>query len=214
MSVSYPLAFPTAGGVRDITIRHRKIVGVSRAPFSILSRQTYEWPGNEAWEADINLPPMTRANAAPWQAFLLSLNAQIGTFLMGDPNGATPLGAAASNQGTPQVDGSGQTGNQIYIKTGLGTVANWLLAGSWLQLGSGATSRLYKTVTDASLASDGRVTLDIRPALRSATVDSETITLTSAKGLWSLVEGTVEEAIDNANHHRAATIKAVEASFG
>lgn len=210
MAISYPLAFPTSG-INHITIRRRKIVGASRAPFSILSEQFYEWPSNERWEADIDVPVLERADADAWIAWLLSLDGPVGSFLMGDPAYTTPRGAAT---GTPQVDGAGQAGKELVVKTGLGTTANWLRAGDWLQLGSGSSARLYRTLQDVSLASDGRATLDIRPKLRRATVDSETITLTAAKGLWRLDGNTVDYAIDAARKYRPATIMAVEAPHG
>jgi hypothetical protein len=125
LAIQYPLAWPTHRGLRDIVIRRRKIVGGARSPFSILSEQFYEWPGNERWEADINLPPMGRNDASPWIAWLLSMDGPIGTFLMGDPDGATPRGLGT---GVPQVDGGGQLGKELAIKTGLGTTANWLRA--------------------------------------------------------------------------------------
>ncbi len=211
MAIQYPLAWPTHRGLRDIVIRRRKIVGGSRSPFSILSEQFYEWPGNERWEADINLPPMVRADAAPWIAWLLSLDGPIGTFLMGDPDGAVPRGLGT---GTPQVDGGGQSGKELAIKTGLGTTANWLRAGDWVQIGSNGSARLYRNLRDVSLNASGRAVLDIRPKLRGATVDNEIVTVVGAKGLWRLDGDTVEEAIDAARHHRAMMITAVEASAG
>lgn len=211
MAIVYPLAWPTHRGLRDIAIRRRKVVAASRSPFSILSEQFYEWPGNERWEADINLPPMVRADAAPWIAWLLSLDGPIGTFLMGDPDGATPRGAGT---GAPQVDGGGQFGKELAIKTGLGTTANWLRAGDWIQLGSTTSARLYRNLKDVSLNASGRAVLDIRPKLRSATIDGEAVTVVGAKGLWRLEGDVVEEAIDAARHHRPASITAIEAPAG
>lgn len=209
MAISYPLAWPAHKGLRDIVIRRRKVVGASRSPFSILSEQFYEWPGNERWEADINFPPMGRADAAQWIAWFLSLDGPIGTFLLGDPDGATPRGAGT---GVPQVDGNGQHGKELAIRTGLGTTANWLRAGDWLQLGNNSSSRLYRNLKDVSLNASGRAVLDIRPKLRAATVDGEPVTVVGTKGLWRLEGDTVEEAIDAARHHRATMITAVEAS--
>lgn len=209
--IVYPLAWPTHKGLRDIVIRRHKIVGASRSPFSILSEQFYEWPGNERWAADINLPPMLRADAEPWIAWLLSLDGPIGTFLMGDPNGAAPRGLGT---GVPQVDGTGQSGKELAIKTGLGVTANWLRAGDWVQVGSTTSARLYKNLRDVSLSASGRAVLDIRPKLRAATVDGEAVTVFGAKGLWRLEGDTVEHAIDAARHYRATMITAVEASAG
>jgi len=213
MAVSYPLALPTARGVAQVTIRHRKIVGLSASPFAALAQQTYEWPGNELWEADIALPAMVRADAAPWISFLVSLDGPIGTFLMGDRSATQPRGAAAQTPGTPQVAVGGATGKELAIKTGLGVVANYLRAGDWLQLGAAGTSRLYMVMKDVSLAADGHATVDIRPALRFATVVNETIVLAAPKGVWRLAGGTSEYMVDTASHYKAATIKAVEAPY-
>lgn len=205
----YPLDFPTHTGVKGITIRSRKIVGVSTAPFSFV-QQVYEHTG-QRWEADISLPILTRANAEIWRAWLLSLDGQIGTFLMGDPVGATPRGSAASTPGTPQVDGANVVRSKtLAIKTGLAAVANYLCAGDWISLGTGSTRRLHAVVANASLNS-GKVTLDIRPPLRSALNGDETVYVANATGRFRLSSPSVEHVINQASHFQPATIGCVEA---
>ncbi|HZQ01418.1 MAG TPA: hypothetical protein VFB13_17870 [Reyranella sp.] len=206
---TYPLAFPTYTGVKGATIRYNKVVGQSTSPGSLVT-QVYEWPG-ERWEADIQLPVMTRANAEQWAAWLLSLRGPVGSFLMGDPSGAVPRGAASSASGSPTVSGTNSALSRTLAiaTTGLGSVSNWLLPGDWIQLGSGATTRLYKNLTAASLVANA-VTLDITPPLRVAPNPGDPVVVSGALGKFMLSSGQVQHAIDNALHFTPATIAAVE----
>lgn len=87
MPLTYPLALPS-NGIRNITFRARSAVGTAVSPFTG-KRQTYPWP-LQMWEADVTLPPMKRADAESWVAFLVGLNGKEGTFTMGDPANTLP----------------------------------------------------------------------------------------------------------------------------
>jgi hypothetical protein len=114
MAITYPLALPTASGIRSIELRMINAVAVSQSPFTFATQvQAY---GGEMWQADVTLPPMKRATAEAWIAFLASLRGQFGTFLLGDPNGATPRGAVG---GTPLVN------NGAAINAGSFVVGDW-----------------------------------------------------------------------------------------
>ncbi len=205
---SFPLAFPSTP-VRGITLRPRKVVGVNTSPGSLVS-QVYEWPG-ERWEAEVSFPPLARAAAENLVAWLISLRGGVGSFLMGDPAGAVPRGAAASNAGTPQVDGAQLAlARVLNIKTGLGATANWLRAGDWISLGTGSARRLHKVLADAALDSSGKATLDIWPALRANVANNATVYVSSATGRFMLGGGAVDYAIDAASHYRAATLSCIE----
>lgn len=210
MAISFPLALPTHKNPRSIDITMRKVVGVNTAPASLVA-QTYEWPG-ERWEAQIVLAPaMARDDGDPWVAWLTSLRGPVGSFLLGSLAGATPRGAAAGNPGTPQVDGDQAAQlRTLAIKTGLGTTANYLRAGDWLQLGTGSTSRLHKVLQDASLDSSGKVTLDIWPALRSAVGNSAPIVLSGAKGKFMLATSSPSYAENSALMIEVGAIPCVE----
>lgn len=206
---SFPLAFPTYTGVRGITIRGKKVVGVNTAPGSLVT-QTYEWPG-ERWEAEISLPIMSEDNAEAWIAWLLSLRGPVGSFLMGSPIRTTPRGAAATTPGTPQVDGAQSARARVLnIKTGLGTTANWLRAGDWLSLGTGSARRLHKNISTVSLDSSGKAALDIWPALREAVADNATLYVASATGRFMLSAAAAEHAINAASQFQPAVIGCVE----
>ena len=108
--ISYPLALPTHTGFAQIELRATNAVAYGRSPFTFAG-QAFAYSG-QMWQADITLPPMKRVDAEQWIAWLISLRGQLGTFLMGDPNGATARGAAT---GSPLVNGGSQTGGSLVI---------------------------------------------------------------------------------------------------
>lgn len=184
MAISYPLSTPTNKTIAEIRLIARNVVGVSTSPFSF-KQQTYQFSG-QRWEADIQLPAMQRDNAEEWVAFLMSLYGQKGTFLLGDPLGATAQGSASTAAGTPVVNGASQTGGTLAIDGLPASATNYLKAGDYIQLGTGATSQLYKVLTDASSNGSGEATLDIWPNLRSSPADDATVVVSNAKGVFRL----------------------------
>ena len=94
MAIAYPLSIPTAIGIEQIELRANNVVAVSESPFTFV-QQTVVHSG-QRWEASVTIPPVRRDLAEPWIAFLLSLQGRRGTFLLGDPNMATPRGSAAT----------------------------------------------------------------------------------------------------------------------
>jgi hypothetical protein len=182
MAITFPLSLPVATkAIQSIEIRAINAVAYSRSPFTFAG-QAFAYAG-QMWTADVTLKPMKRADAEQWNAWLLSLRGQLGTFLMGDPMGATARGVAT---GTPLVNGASQIGGSLVIDGATSGVAGWLLAGDYIQLGSGSSSRLHKVLADASSDGSGNVTLDIWPHIRVAPADNATVTVSNAKGLFRL----------------------------
>lgn len=169
MSITYPLALPTHTGIRGIELRAVNAVAYSMSPFTFAG-QTHAYAG-QMWQADVTLPPMKLADAEQWIAFLISLRGQLGTFLLGDPLRTTPRGTATS----ATVSGSSGSGSVTV------TMSGTLLAGDYIQLGTGDDSTLHKVLQDRS----GSGTLEIWPALRKDR-SAVSATLTSAKGLFRL----------------------------
>ena len=96
MAISYPLTLPSHTGMMNVTFRAVNQTAMTMSPFSF-KQQIHNHLG-ERWEAEVQLPPMRRTDADQWIAFLLSLKGRSGTFLMGDPRGATARGPLG---GTP-----------------------------------------------------------------------------------------------------------------
>ena len=169
MAISYPLTLPSHTGVRSIELRAINAVAYSTSPFTFAG-QAHAYSG-QMWLADITLPAMRIADAETWLGFLLSLKGQYGTFLLGNPTCTAPRGTATS----ATVSGSAGSGSVSV------TMSGTLLAGDYIQLGSGSDATLHKVLQDQS----GSGTLEIWPSLRKAR-SSVSATLTNAKGLFRL----------------------------
>ena len=180
--ISYPLALPTHTGIAQIELRASNAVAYSQSPFTFAG-QAHAYSG-QMWQADVTLPPMKRADAERWVAWLVSLRGQLGSFLLGDPLGANPRGTATA------ATISGAAGDNSVSVTMTGT----LLAGDYLQLGSGATATLHKVLQDQS----GNGTLEIWPALRSDK-SGASADLSSAQGRFRLATNEQSWSINNAS---------------
>jgi len=180
MTISYPLALPSTD-IAKIKLVANNIVGISQSPFTA-AQQVYKYSG-QYWEADISLPPMKREVAEYWISFLLKLNGSYGTFLLGDPIGATARGVAT---GTPLVKGGSQTGNELETDGWTTSTTGILKAGDYIQLGSGSTAKLHKVLDDVNSDSSGNATLTLFPDLRTSPSDNSAIVVSSPKGVFRL----------------------------
>jgi hypothetical protein len=191
--ISYPVNTPTNIGIANITLMAENAVAISQSPFTF-QQQVVAHPG-QRWAASISLPPMKRQDAESWVAFLLSLYGQVGTFLLSDPNCPAPRGTATSATLTGTA---GSTSPTI-------TMTGTLLAGDYISLGSGASTRLHKVVQDRS----GNGTIEIWPALRSS-VTGASVDLTEAKGRFRLKDNITQWSINEISSY-GITFDCVEA---
>lgn len=196
MAITYPLSTPTVKTIANIVLTAKNAVAVATSPFT-LSTQVMQHQGSR-WEANVTLPPMKRAAAEEWIAFLISLNGQYGTFLLGDPNGATARGSASTAAGTPLVNGASQTGTTLNFDGVPNNATGYLKAGDYIQLGTGSGSQLYKVLADANSNGTGQISVDIWPSLRSSPADNAAVVVSGAKGLFRLSTPDSSFSIDNA----------------
>jgi hypothetical protein len=208
MAETYPLTFPTQTGVAAVEFTATDVVSVSQSPFTF-SQQVVRHAGAR-WSATISIPPVKRSDSEYWNSFLLRLRGQFGTFLLGDPNGATPRGSAASAAGTPVVNGASQTGNELNIDGLPASATGYLKAGDYIQLGSASTSRLYKVLEDVDSNGSGEATLNLWPDLRSSPADGAAVVVSSAKGVFRLSNNEAVWTINNAGFY-SISFAAVEA---
>ena len=136
------------------------------------------------WGASVTIPSVHRDKAAEWKAMLVGLKGPTGTFLLGDPDYATPRGDVSSCVVT------GTVGEETISVVMTGT----LKAGDYIQLGSGSASRLHTVLLDKT--GDGE--LEIWPALRS-NYTSATADLSSPKGVFRLSSNRTSWSINNAS---------------
>jgi hypothetical protein len=181
MAITYPLSIPAVGGVRSATFTMLDVVGVGESPYT-LTQETFEHAGKR-WGMRVELVPNKRAIAEQWVAWLASLRGRRGTFLMGDPIGQQPRGIAT---GTPLVKGANQTGGTLITDGWTISTTGILLAGDWVQLGTGADSRLHKVLQDANSDSSGNATLELWPGPRTAPADNAALVVRNTVGAWRL----------------------------
>lgn len=193
MALSYPLDTPTTIGIESIELRAVNAVAVSQSPFTY--KQQVISHGGQKWEASVSIPSVRRDKAAEWKAMLVGLKGQVGTFLLGDPDYATPQGTVSS------CTLSGSAGDETVTVVMTGT----LKAGDYIQLGSGSSARLHQVLADQ----DGDGSLEIWPALRSD-YSSATVTFNNPKGVFRLSNNVTSWSINNASIY-GISLEAVEA---
>lgn len=201
MAITYPLSLPTVSGIRSIVLRTKNTVGLSQSPFTF--KQQVVSYGGQAWEADITLPPMVRDDAEEWVSFLVQLKGIEGTFLLGDPSGATPRGSASTTPGTPVVNGAGQIGAVLNISGAPASASNYLKAGDYIQLGSGSGAKLHKVLKNVDTNASGEAALDIYPSMRSspsADAPANSVVVSNAKGLFRLSSNETQWSINEVTH--------------
>lgn len=184
MAITYPRALLSAMTIQRCVMRQQSVVGVSKSLFTG-AEQVHAHQG-QWWEADISLTALERSDAAGVTAWFASLNGREKTIVFGDPAAATPRGTASSAPGVPLVDGASQTGASLLCKGGPNTATGYLLAGDYVQLGTGSSSRLHMVLEDVTTDGAGGFTLNLWPNLRVSPSDGDTLVVSSAQGLFRL----------------------------
>lgn len=192
MTISYPLSIPGTR-FREFSLKPINATFRMQSPFSF-AQDAQDW-GGRAWQADAMLPPQSLSQARSWEAFFASLKGSYGTFLMGDCMASTPAGSAG---GTPLVAGGGQTGEALDIDGAAINQTGWLLAGDYIQLGTGSSSRLYRVLADVDTNGSGAATIDIWPSLRSSPSDNATVIVSNTVGLFAMTDHSVRARSDGA----------------
>ena len=193
MALNYPLSTPTTIGIESIELRAVNAVAVSQSPFTY--KQQVISHGGQKWEASVTIPSVHRDKAAEWKALLVGLKGQVGTFLLGDPDYATPQGTVSSCTLT------GNAGDEAVSVVMTGT----LKAGDYIQLGSGSSAKLHQVLLDQ----DGDGSLEIWPSLRSDYAGA-TVVFNNPKGVFRLSNNVTSWSINNASIY-GISFEAVEA---
>jgi hypothetical protein len=202
---TYPLSFPSHTGVRNVELRAINAVIYEMSPFTFAGQA--QASSGQMWQADVTLPPMKRADAAIWIAWLVSLRGRFGTFTMGDSRSCVPQGAIG---GTPLVNGADQTGETLNIDGCTADVTDWLKAGDYIQLGAAGTATLHKVLEDVNTNGSGEATLSLWPHIRTAPADNATVTVTNAVGRFRLASNETAWSINEAAIY-GITFSAMEA---
>ena len=193
MAITYPLDTPTSIGIESIELRAVNSVATSQSPYTY--KQQIVSHGGHKWEASVTIPSVRRDKSAQWKAMLVALKGPTGTFLLGDPDYATPQGTVSSCV----LTGDAGDDSPSVVMTGT------LIAGDYIQLGAGSNSKLHQVLTDQS----GDGSIDIWPPLRS-NYSSATVVFNSPKGVFRLANNVTSWSINNASAY-GISFDAVEA---
>lgn len=90
--------------------------------------------------------------------------------------------------GPPVVDGSGQSGKSLNIKGLPLSATGVILTGDYFSLGSGATTRLYKSLNDVNSDANGKASIDVFPRLRESPTDDDIVNFINAVGAFRLAD--------------------------
>jgi hypothetical protein len=200
MSITYPLSLPSSPGFQVRELAPRTVVGMVSSQFTG-EQQVQPWPGQ--WLVfNVSLPPMTDAVAGLWTAVFMALNGMEGTFYMGDSVRKAPFGTMA---GTWTVGASAvANATTLPLTGGTGIAA----VGDWLQVFTGASSRLHK-IMQVNLSGGAMVSVDVFPRLRSAYANGSAVNYTTPKGLFRLA-ALPSEAFDPMKLCQGMSFTAVE----
>ncbi len=182
---SFPLVSPTSYGVGSITWEAVSNDAYGRAPWTLdLIKQIFD---GRMWAGTLTMVPQNEADGRALSAWLTALRragTNAGTFLLGDPSAPEPLGSAKDTPGTPIVSGASQTGESLNV-SGLPTSATgYLLAGDYIQIGTGVSARLKKVLDDVDSDGSGLATMVLWPPVRTAPSNGSAIVVSDPEGLF------------------------------
>ena len=147
------------------------------------------------WEAEIKTVLLNETDVLAWQSFLVSMQGTYGTFLMGDPDRPAPKGKVGPSATAKVITAAAARSStvRIQISNSISTTDPSFLAGDYIQLGSGSTSRLYQLTQDIT-STGGSFNADahIQPPLRSAAALNDPVSIRKCVGLFRLSDDAVK----------------------
>jgi hypothetical protein len=181
--------FPSSPAFNSLNVKSIQPSFVSR---TISGRRQARQIAGQFFAMTATFPPMTRAEFAPIDAFIMKQRGQYETFQLVLPVLSTGLGSPA---GTPLVAGASQTGRSI-ITDGWTYDIQIFKAGDYLKFAN--HDKVYKVTADVSShASLGTATIAIEPALITSPVNDSAITHSSVPFTVSLTTGVQEFSTGN-----------------
>lgn len=142
--------------------------------------------GGQRWAVDLSYRILTRAEAAVFAAFLLTLRGQYNTCTFVMPSGSydAPQGSWA---GAPKVNGASQVGRSVVLN-GF-TAGATGKAGDFLKF---ADTKVYVLTADFTADGSGNATIAIEPALILSPNNTEAVTASQVPFTMALASDTAE----------------------
>ena len=180
--MSTPISMPSNIGFKSSRFSLSRKTSISQSPFTG-AQQVYAH-SQALWTASYTLPPMKREKASEWLSFFMKLKGREGTFLAYDPDAKAPLGKIT---GAVTLDGAISIGDSsIDVSTTNNSKVDAFKAGDYIQIGSGADSRLYMITDDADTDSSGDTTLNIQPSIKKSATSGSSVIYNDPKCVFRL----------------------------
>lgn len=166
--------------------------------------QTLELPGAR-WLVSLMFDSMREDEAREMAAFAVKLRGEAGRFYLYDMSHPNPRG---NPQGSPVVDGAGQTGDTINIRGWTASATGLLKPGDYI--GFNDELHMVTAQVDADGTGDS-ANVPIEPPIRTAPADGATITTDKPKAVFRLIDdGQARWTAKNQRFNRM-TLTAIEA---
>lgn len=185
------VSMPAYPGFSDVALTLINAVAVVQSPYIPSQSQTQQWPGADAWAAQIALPPMDRDTTGAWRAWIAECYGVANVFQLGDQSApyVRDFNHATMTGSIPLVDGSSSSNNAIssnvlFTKGWRPSAYRLMMPGDYLQVGY----RLYTVAGQVPVSSDssGKAQINVWPSLRDTPPDGTTIVLSNPVGLFRL----------------------------
>jgi len=176
---------PTSPAFSALNIRSVQPTFVSR---TISGRRQARQIAGQFWTMTATFPPMTRAQFAPIDAFIMKQRGQYESFQVIPPVLNAGLGSPA---GTPLVNGADQTGRSV-VTDGWSNSIVIFKAGDYLKFAN--HDKVYSVTADVTSSGAGAATIAIEPPLVTSPANDSAITYTSVPFTVALTSGLQEFA--------------------
>jgi hypothetical protein len=189
MAITYPRTWP-GFGIRLSSFGLNRLQSAFEADATRqVQVQNFNAGLSDRWEGIWTVRKLIQVDVANLSAWLTSLNGRLGTFFAYDPDRRIPNGSISIGQGSITCDnniitcdsdlissdngngiitvnGNGQTGKSLNVN--MDAVANALLPGDYVQVGTGFHIMLEVT-------NGGATTLEFDPVMRSSPTDGQEV---------------------------------------
>lgn len=199
MALTFPLSIPDYEHIQEMRIETVNAVSRNVSPYTFQTQvQAYS---GVARLFRFQLRPLYKDEAGQWLAWLDALNGGAELCLIGDAHNRDPQGSASTTPGAPLVAGGSQTGLELDVD-GLPLSTNgYLLAGDWIQLGSGEDARIYRITADVNTDGAGAATFDIFPALRTSPANDSAVIVSDTVCAARLVDNAWQYEVNRDHLH-------------
>lgn len=180
--------FPTSPLPSAVTLRSTAPTRVSQSHSmkrNVRSRAAQRFSARIEWR---NVP---RAQMAGIIAFIESQRGQFGNFLMSLAGYTAPMGSWA---GSPVVDGAGQTGYTLNLRSFTASQTGVAKAGDLIRIGS-TDIKVYRVAADANSDGTGFAAVTLTQAMMASPADATAITSSNVQFTFACASDVAESPI-------------------